>query len=60
MVSRALRDVEQLNSLSFVVALWCKMPFAMHLLLWPFVVNELLLIGVASDRETFTTHFKES
>lgn len=53
MVLQTLRDVEQLNSLAFVIDLWGKIPFAMQLLVWPFVVNESLVIGMVAGRQTF-------
>jgi hypothetical protein len=52
-VLHELRDSESLNSLDFIIALWSKMPHAMHLLLWPSVVNELLTCGTNKNRETF-------
>ena len=53
MVLHELRGSESLNSLEFIVALWSKMPYAMHLLLWPYVVNELLFCGTNKNREIF-------
>jgi hypothetical protein len=55
LVLHTLRDSENLSSLDFVVDLWNKMPSAsaMHLLLWPFVVNELLIVGMGENREKF-------
>lgn len=54
MVLRTLRDSENLSSLDFVVELSRKMPNTMHLLLWPFVVNELLIVGQGEEnREIF-------
>lgn len=52
-VLHELRDSEHLSSLQFIVALWSKMSFAMHLLLWPSVVNELLICGAGNNRELF-------
>ncbi len=52
-VLHELRGSESLNSLEFIIALWSKMPYAMHLLLWPSVVNELLICGTNKNRETF-------
>ena len=53
MVLRSSRDSENLCSLDFVVELCSKMPQTMHLLLWPFVVNELLVVGKKENRESF-------
>ena len=52
-VLSTLRDSENQSSLDFVVDLWSKMPYAMHLLLWSFVVNELLIVGMEANRESF-------
>jgi hypothetical protein len=41
------------KSLDFIVEFWAKMPHASHLMLWPFVVNELLVVGIEENRESF-------
>ncbi len=53
MVIRTLRDGRGVNSKVFLVILWKKMPMRMHILLWPFVVNELLYVGLQKDLDTF-------
>jgi hypothetical protein len=49
----ALRESEYLTSLDFLIDLCGKMPKARHTLLWPFVVNELLHVGIGEAREKF-------
>ena len=53
MIIKALRESNTGRSLDFIVELWAKMPRASHLLLWPFVVNELLVVGMEEKRESF-------
>lgn len=53
MVLSTLRDSETLNSLEFIVHLWNKIPSTMHVLLWPYVVNELLVLGMGEQEEIF-------
>ena len=53
MVLRTLRDSENISSLEFVVELCRKMSHTMHLLLWPFVVNELLVVGMEENKKCF-------
>ena len=53
MVLGTLRDSENLNSLEFIVQLWSKISSTMHVLLWPFVVNELLVSGMGESEEIF-------
>ena len=53
MVLRTLRDSQTARSLSFIVEFWAKMPHASHMLLWPFVVNELLVVGMEEKRDSF-------
>jgi len=50
---KTLRDSESLGSLTFLIELCSKMVPAMHLLLWPFVVNELLVVGTGESKEIF-------
>lgn len=52
-VLQTLRGADDFNSLDFIVSLWGTMPHSMHLLLWPFVVNELLLVGMSSKQQSF-------
>lgn len=53
LVLQAMRDFESHGSLDFVVELWNKMPQAMQLLIWPFVVNEFLVVGEGKNKESF-------
>lgn len=53
LVLYALRDVESNGSLDFVVGFWNKMPQTMHLLIWPFVVNEFLVVGEKNNKLYF-------
>ncbi|MCP4338607.1 MAG: hypothetical protein GY799_06875 [Desulfobulbaceae bacterium] len=53
LVLHALRDIESHGSLDFVVELWSKMPQTMYLLIWPFVVNEFLVVGQEENKESF-------
>lgn len=48
------RSLEPMNSQVLIVEIWSKMPYAMHLLLWPFVVNELLIVGMGENKESFS------
>lgn len=52
-VLSALRNFEENDSLDFVVDLWTKMPSSLHVLLWPFVVNELLVVGKTDKGKRF-------
>lgn len=53
MVLETLRQTQTARSLDFIVEFWAKIPHASHLLLWPFVVNELLVVGIEEKRESF-------
>jgi len=53
MVLTTLRDSQTGRSLSFIAEFWTKMPHASHMLLWPFVVNELLVVGMEEKRDSF-------
>ncbi|BHH82855.1 hypothetical protein [Desulforhopalus sp. 52FAK] len=53
LVIKTLRESHTGRSLEFIVEFWAKMPHASHLLLWPFVVNELLVVGMEENRESF-------
>ncbi|MFT5730754.1 MAG: hypothetical protein ACI8PB_004943 [Desulforhopalus sp.] len=53
MVIQTLRDSQTGRSLDFIVEFWAKMPHASHMLLWPFVVNELLVVGMEEKRDSF-------
>ncbi len=53
MVMETLRDAEDVNSKVFIITFWKKVPRNMHVLLWPFVVNELLFFGMEQDLNTF-------
>lgn len=53
MVLRALRETGSGRSLGFIVEFWTKMPYTTHILLWPYVVNELLVVGMEENRESF-------
>ena len=53
LVLHTLRDSECMGSVEFIVALWSQVPAAMQIPLWPFLVNELLVVGREGDRETF-------
>lgn len=53
MAIKTLRESHTGRSLEFIVDFWAKMPHASHLLLWPFVVNELLVVGMDEQRESF-------
>ncbi len=33
--------------------LWGRMPHTMHVLLWPFVINELLIVGMSGKKQSF-------
>lgn len=52
-VLSAMRAAEKMDSLLFVVKLWTKMPYNMHMMLWPYVLNELLMVGTDGDVEAF-------
>ena len=52
-ILHTLRDSEHLYSLDFIGDLFNKMPHARHALLWPFLVNELLYVGIGERREEF-------
>ncbi|TKB07952.1 hypothetical protein [Desulforhopalus sp. IMCC35007] len=52
-VIRSLRESQTGRSLDFIVEFWAKMPHATHLLLWPFVVNELVVVGMEEKRQSF-------
>lgn len=52
-VLRNLRNSEGFDSLAFTVELWTRMPHTMHILLWPFVVAELLSVGMGDNRQSF-------
>lgn len=49
MVLQLSRGSNYLSSLELLVEFWSKMPFEMHLRLWPYVVNELLAVGRRED-----------
>lgn len=53
MVILTLRQSQTGRSLDFIVEFWAKMPYASHMLLWPFVVNELLIVGMEEKRDSF-------
>jgi len=53
MVIKTLRQSQTGRSLDFIVEFWAKMPHASHMLLWPFVVNELLVVGMEEKRDSF-------
>jgi len=53
MVMETLRDGQDVNSKVFIITFWKKVPKNMHVLLWPFVVNELLFFGMEQDLNTF-------
>jgi hypothetical protein len=53
MIITTLRDSQTGRSLSFIVEFWAKMPHSSHMLLWPFVVNELLVVGMEEKRDNF-------
>ncbi len=53
MVMETLRDGQDVNSKVFIITFWKKVPRNMHVLLWPFVVNELLFFGMEQDLNTF-------
>lgn len=52
-ILETLRDQENFNSLDFLVNLWKKSLPQMHLMLWPFVINELLMIGMSLKKQSF-------
>jgi hypothetical protein len=53
MVIKTLRESHTGRSLEFIVEFWAKMPSTSHILIWPFVVNELLVVGMEERRESF-------
>ena len=53
MVLKTLRESHAGRSLDYIVEFWAKMPHASHMLLWPFAVNELLVVGMEEKRESF-------
>lgn len=53
LVLRTLRESHTGRSLEFIVDFWAKMPHTSHLLLWPYVVNELLVVGMDEKKKSF-------
>lgn len=48
-----LRRSEHLPALDFLIELWTRMPFDMHMHMWPYVVNELLVTGMEENSSSF-------
>ena len=53
MVLTSLRNPEKPSSLDFLVDLWSKLPYTLHVKVWPFAVNELLAVGICENNLTF-------
>ena len=53
LVLRTLRDCQYIGSIEFIVDLWGRVPAAMQIVVWPFLVNELLVVGRGDNKEIF-------
>ena len=53
LVLHTLRDSEDLSSIELIVELWSHFPATMQVSLWPFLVNELLVVGEGENRGIF-------
>ncbi len=53
LVLRSLRESEYLGSIEFIVDLWGRVPASMQIVFWPYLVNELLVVGRGDSDETF-------
>ncbi len=45
-----LRDSRELNSFDFIVEIWSEISSGVHIVLWPLVVNELLVVGLGEEK----------
>ncbi|PHR28147.1 MAG: hypothetical protein COA36_07710 [Desulfotalea sp.] len=52
-VIETLRGSQTGRSLDLIADFWVKMSHSSHMLLWPFIVNELLVVGMEEKRESF-------
>lgn len=53
LVLHTLRESEDLSSIELIVELWSHVPATMQVSLWPFLVNELLVVGEGEKRGIF-------
>ena len=53
MILVVLRDSPSVTSSECLVDLWNGMPNILHPLLWPYAVNELLMVGMAGEKKHF-------
>ncbi len=53
MILVVLRESPSVTSCEFLVDLWNGMPNTLHPLLWPYAVNELLVVGMAREKKHF-------
>ena len=52
-VLHALRISKHLSSIECILDLWAQMPLTHQSLLWPYAVNELLVVGAGEEKEHF-------
>ncbi len=48
-----LRGSSHCTSCEFLVRLWNETPKTLHSLLWPYAVNELMIVGMAAEKKYF-------
>ena len=53
MVLQSLRDCEGFSSVEFIVDLWDRVPVSLQIVIWPYLVNELLVVGRGKSNEIF-------
>lgn len=53
LVLTSCREDNNLTSFVFLKEMWHKMPNTLHIAVWPFVVNELLFVGMGEQKESF-------
>ncbi|EKD34178.1 MAG: hypothetical protein ACD_75C02437G0002 [uncultured bacterium] len=53
LVLTSCRETQSLLSFTFLKEMWSKMPYNLHGAVWPFVVNELLIVGMGESKERF-------
>jgi hypothetical protein len=52
-ILHALRLSKNLSSIECILDLWAQMPLTHQSLLWPYAVNELLIVGIGEEKEHF-------
>ncbi len=53
LVLQTLRDSEYLSSIEFMVDLWGRVPASIQIVFWPYLVNELLVVGRGENNDVF-------